>query len=166
MKLIGKGSFTKAYLKNNKTVLLKSIDPIKECMSFGWFPSSRLFPKIKRITTNDDNVSLYEMKYYPKVKSLKQNLKLKEYEKYKELRSLDIRYSVNPHDSFFNTRDAFKKIKNRTLRKHMIDAIEACSNYGGDIAFEISPRNVAVNNGNLVLLDCFFKISTLRETRD
>ena len=69
MKLIGKGSFTKAYLSNNE-VYLDSCDPIKECISFGWFPESRLFPKIE----NDSKSGMYKMKYYPKVRSLKNNL--------------------------------------------------------------------------------------------
>jgi hypothetical protein len=48
----------------------------------------------------------------------------------------------------------------------MQDAVEACANYGSDVMFEISPRNVAVHNGNLILLDCFFIKSKLREVRD
>lgn len=37
------------------------------------------------------------------------------------------------------------------------------SNYDHRIGFEISPRNVAIDNGRLVLLDCFFSIDLLQE---
>jgi len=50
----------------------------------------------------------------------------------------------------------FSKVTNITLRNSLQEAIDACANYGSDIKFEISPRNVAVKNGNLILLDCFF----------
>ena len=162
-KLIGRGQFTKAYLREDGKVELVSKDPIKECMALGWFPSSRLFPTIDRIDTTEDT-ALYLMKYYPKVKSLKDSLKPKEYAKYKELRGLTIQYTHNKHNAYQEVYDAFKSIKNKRLRETMQEAIMSCTNYGTDIAFEISPRNVAVSpTGNLVLLDCFFQISKLRE---
>jgi hypothetical protein len=45
----------------------------------------------------------------------------------------------------------------------MLDALDACANYGNDVCFEISPRNVAVKNGKLVLMDCFFMADKLQE---
>jgi hypothetical protein len=45
------------------------------------------------------------------------------------------------------------------------EQIDGLMNYGADIRFEISPRNVAVKNGKLILLDCFFFASKLREVR-
>ena len=47
----------------------------------------------------------------------------------------------------------------------MIDALRACSNYGSDVGFEISPRNIFIDNGNLILADCFFIISQAEEIR-
>ena len=35
-------------------------------------------------------------------------------------------------------------------------ALDACGNWSTNVMFEISPRNIAVDNGQLVLLDCFF----------
>jgi len=161
LKLIGRGSFTKAYQKDADTVLLKSVDPIKECMSLGWFPSSRLFPKIERI----DN-ELYEMKYYKQTLSLKASLCDKHYKIYQTLRALKINNSPNIHDGFEDALKAFRTIKDYKLRIIMIEALEACSNYGSDIGFEISPRNVAATKtGKLILLDCFFMKSKLLETR-
>ena len=166
MQLIGKGSFTKAYRKDKTTVLLKSDDPIKECMSMGWFPDSRLFPKIIRTDFGE-----YEMKYYEKVSSLKKSLTETHYEMYEELRkvSKNIKRTSNIYDGLFNVRDGFKMIKDRRLKEIMIRAVEACSNYGSDVEFEISPRNVAVTKtGKLILLDCFFmksKALNIRKTK-
>ena len=166
MQLIGKGSFTKAYRKDKTTVLLKSDDPIKECMSMGWFPDSRLFPKIIRTDCGE-----YEMKYYEKVSSLKKSLTDTHYEIYKELRKVseNIERTSNIYDGLFNVIDGFKMIKDRRLKEIMIRAVEACSNYGSDVEFEISPRNVAVTKtGKLILLDCFFmksKALNIRKTK-
>ena len=161
MKKIGQGSFTKAFLRDDGKVQLHSVDPIKECMSFGWFPSSRLFPTVTRI-----NTEVYEMKHFPKVASLKKSLKAKEYQKYLELRNLSIPVTMNIHDGYDSLYNAFCTIKNKRLRAIMLEALDACSNYGSDIGFEISPRNVAVTTtGNLILLDCFFMKSKLDEVK-
>lgn len=45
----------------------------------------------------------------------------------------------------------------------ILEALDACLNYGSSVRFEISPRNVAVQDGQLVLLDCFYLQSTLNE---
>lgn len=169
MKLIGQGSFSKVYQKDKNTVLIYSNDPIKECLSWDFFPSSRLFPKVERIDYLDDGRGIYEMPFYPRVTSLKNTLKPSQYESYKELRRV-FQYSStihinNKYDGYTRLFKAFKTIKKRHLRETMLQALDACSNYGPDIGFEISPRNVAVKNGNLILLDCFFMIGKLEETR-
>ena len=169
MKLIGKGTFTKAYLKDDgKTVLLRSIDPIKECMALGWFPAHKLFPAINR-TDNDEE---YEMMYYPRTSSLKKALKPAQWELYKELRCiahkihLDIINTKNKRYTLDIVRNNFKTMKSKTLSRIMIDAVEACANYGQDIRFEISPCNVRTHKGNLILLDCFFIWSKLQEVQN
>ena len=67
MKQIGKGSFSTVYKKNDNTVLIKSNDYVKECLSFNWHNKSRYIPNIKRIDSE-----LYEMKLYPKCTKPKQ----------------------------------------------------------------------------------------------
>ena len=156
---IGKGSFSTAYLMDNGKVFIKSTDHIKECMAQGWFPSSRLFPKVEF----GEAINTYIMKYYKKVTSLKNTLTEKDYAMYKELRV--IANSLNYKAGYNELYEAFKMIKNRRVRVALQEALSACSNYGGDIGFEISPRNVAVNKGRLVLLDCFFIRSQLKEVR-
>ena len=150
---IGKGLFSTAYLQeDNKTVILKSIDNVKECMALGWFPESKYFAKIERL---EDNI--YKMKYFKKVKSLKESLRPQQYEIYKELRKLDIVYTKNLHDRLNMWSAQFDTLKNETIKNALHKAIYACSNYGTCVSFEISPRNVAVTKtGGLILLDCFF----------
>ena len=159
--IIGKGLFSTCYLQaDKKTVVLKSVDGIKECMSMGWFPSNNCFPKVEYIEQG-----LYKMKYYKKVSSLKNELKPKQYAIYQELRKLTIGYVKNSYNSLEEWIKQFKTVSNKTMSKALINAIEACANYGSDISFEISPRNVAVNNGNLILLDCFFVQSEANKQR-
>lgn len=164
MNKIGQGTFTKCYLNDdNKTVTLHSTDYIKECMSLNWFPESRLFPEI---TSNDDNS--YTMEYYPRVRSLKNTLNERDWKLYQILRKLTIQFSRNTHDSFSLWHEQFKTIPDEyeEEREDIAGALDACGNYGSDIGFEISPRNVAVKDGQLIMLDCFFSISQLKSTRN
>lgn len=164
MKRIGKGCFTTAYLKpDGKTVFLKSVDPVKECMSAGMFPNSRLFPKITEVGHQE-----YEMKYYPKTKGLKAHLKPAHWEFYKELRAIfdaPKYWDIPRYDHF---KKLFQTLKRKRKRAIMQEALDAVLCYTGDrdtVAFEISPRNVAVNNGNLILLDCFFDFDLMLKIR-
>jgi len=161
LKQIGKGSFSTCYLLNKKEVLLKSSDPIKECMSFDWFGGSTVFPNVEHV----DN-DLYKMEYFPKVKSLKNTLKPKQYEIYKELRKLDVGYVRRDYDLKDNWHKQFDTVSNKRFRNALNEALDGCGNYGTDIQFEISPRNVAVKNGMLILLDCFFIKSKLSSVRN
>lgn len=156
MELIGKGSFSKVY-KSGRNVYIKSKDHVKECMALGWFPNSHLFPKV---SFSDKDGYDYKMRYYKKYNSLKNHLKPKEYEKYLLLRKFN---GVTGYNELYQV---FSKIKVRSLKEAMISSIDALSNYGADICFEISPRNVTISEaGNLVLLDCFFKVSQLKMVR-
>lgn len=164
LKLIGKGAFTKAFLNVDNSVILVSCCPIKECMSNGWFPDSELFPKLERV--DSDVYSTYTMEYYPRLKGgLKANLDADQYAIYKTLRDLDGICTANPFNRFDALYKAFEGIECDDLQEVMLEALEACSNYGSDIGFEISPRNVAVKNGKLILLDCFYHIGTLTKVR-
>ena len=51
-------------------------------------------------------------------------------------------------------------------KEAILEAIDAMCNYGSDVSFEISPRNIAADkDGNLILLDCFFIKSQLSNVR-
>ena len=169
--LIGRGVFSTVYRKNAKTVLIKSVDPVKECMAMGWFPNSRMFPKTTRIAILDDGqgTALYEQRYYPKVKSLKAALKPTEWEFYQELRKVQ-RMRVYPNDDYRSLESLQLLIKAlpskyASKKEHLLGAVDALASYGPDIRFEISPRNVAAHNGSLILLDCFFMAGKLKEVK-
>ena len=171
--LIGRGAFSTVYRKNAKTVLIKSVDPVKECMAMGWFPNSRMFPKTTRVAILDDDqgTALYEQRYYPKAMSLKAALKPAEWEFYRELRG-NVWMACNvfgndPYKTLDSLRSVISNLPSKYARKKtaLLGAIDALTNYGADIRFEISPRNVAVHNGRLILLDCFFMAGKAKEVR-
>lgn len=159
MKLIGKGSFTKAYLLDNGRVQLHSVCPIKESMAWGWFPNSSLFPKLDYVDSQ-----VYEMDYLPRVTAPKRQLNDKSYKLYKALQLVygdhhavdyfTIYKSVQAHLAGFDELEV------------ILEAIDACSNWGQDIGFEISPRNISMTEyGDLILADCFFHRPTLLKVR-
>ena len=168
-KLIGKGAFSYVY-DQGEEVFIESIDPIKECMAHGWFPDHPLFPVVEFSDKEScwDDYYCYTMKKYNKVKSLKSALEPDQYQLYKELVNIFKSVPINGKSydglniiiGLFNNSSLSDEIK-----EVMIEAAEACGNYGSDVGFEISPRNVAADNGKLVLLDVFFIKSALRRQR-
>ena len=162
VKLLGKGSFTRAYLLDNDRVRLESRDPIKECMALGWFPDSRLFAEIEQIEPG-----VYEMEYFPRVSSLKNTLNARDWKLYQILRVMaDVyhcRVALLKNKSMMHSE--FHKVVNEFDAANpgyseefdaLREAADGCGNYGTDIGFEISPRNVAVKGDELILLDVFF----------
>lgn len=160
LKLIGKGMFSKVYLKDEKTVLINSVCYMKECMA-NWVDSI-WFPKLER-----EDYQQYTCEYFPKVKSLKSALSKEHYEIYLQLRSIFNIFDKprNKYDLLDYWRGKFATISNDSIREDLLYFLAEASNYGSDIDFEISPRNVAVKNGNLILLDCFFVRSQLDTIR-
>lgn len=161
MKVIGRGHFTTAYQKDRNTVILKSRDKVKECMSMGWFPDTHLFPSVTCIKGQDQwGYSLYEMKYIDKVKAPKQQLTEEHYELYKKLKRLSWENCTNASHLIDCIHDMDVR---RSIKDHLINAVSALTNYGSDVCFEISPRNIGVSKtGKLILLDVFFFKNDLR----
>lgn len=158
---VRKGKFTTCYIYSDYA-LLHSCDSIKECLANGWFPEHRLIPSItysNNITTNKDNYDVYKMPVYSQPSSLKEVLTIEDYELYQELRKLfnGLRW---PRDSNTYHKYFINQVNNTwlddSIKELLIDCYEACMNYSNRVFFEISPRNVAVNNNQLILLDCFF----------
>lgn len=158
MELIGKGAFSKVYKLNDKRVLIKSVCYAKECLSIN--VNSVWFPKLRRVDYNE-----YVCEYYPKVKSLKESLNPDHYRLYQELRKLRV-YCENPNDYYNLWREEFQKVSNRSLKTTLLDFLDHLCGYGTQIGFEISPRNVAVKNGKLILLDVFYMQDQLRHVRN
>ena len=163
VKRIGSGAFTKAYLMENGRVLLRSCDPIKEAMAWGWFPKSEYFPEVSML-----DYGVYEMQYYPRVRSLKSALAPAQWAIYKSLRNLYNEY----RGKCLDYSDWYKVFEREAADDYgvpedvvqiILEALDACSNYDSSVNFEISPRNVAAQDGQLVLLDCFYLQSTLDE---
>lgn len=159
-KQIGKGTFTTVYRQDNSdTVTIITNDPVKECLSHGWFPENTLFPTVAAV--DYDEKSTYTMPYYPKVKAPKKELTPHSYELYKALRKYfeTMPFCNNPHDCYYTHLEHLNTLpaKFRKEKALLKEAFEALSNYGSDFCFEISPRNISkTKRGKLVLLDCFF----------
>lgn len=170
LKLIGTGLFTRAYRKgNSNVVLIKSECYVKECLSFKWHRNhSGIFPTIDRTAINE-----YEMNFYPKVKSLKKSLRPDQWEIYKELCTVfkdRLPYNKNYRDRGCRYTALIEEITKANLpvkvKNDIVSVVESIGNWGSDIGFEISPRNVAVDNGRLIMLDCFFMVSQARQKRE
>ena len=161
VKRIGSGAFTKAYLMENGRVLLRSCDPIKEAMAWGWFPKSEYFPEVSML----DN-GVYEMQYYQRVRSLKSALAPAQWAIYKSLRNIWNEHCRKCRDYYdwymvFEREAADEYGVPEHVVQIILEALDACLNYDSSVNFEIAPRNVAVQDGQLVLLDCFYLQSTL-----
>lgn len=163
-KYFARGAFTKAYRSiDGKWVKLISNCPIKEAMALGWCCDSVHIPKIWRINTNT-----YILPFYPRV-SLKSGLLPGQYALYKELRRLHANCAANTPknrlDYYNYWHTVLAEVSCISAKKALLSILEAASNFGSDIGFEISPRNVAVSNGHLVFLDLFFSVSSLEKVR-
>ncbi len=109
-----------------------------------------------------------ENEKYNKTKKIKGLLNDQDYKFYTELRNIFKTKPIikNKYDSL----DVLYKLFSESLltddqKELMLEALSACSNYGSDIGFEISPRNIFIENGNLILADCFYIISQAEEIR-
>jgi hypothetical protein len=154
-KLIGKGSFTKAYLLNDGTVEVESICPAKEC--YALFSKGNSFaPIIDRTDYLDSGVCVYKMPLYPKCRAPKRELNTTAYKVYTELRKLSCQFAMT-YNKFTAAVEALSleedtKEEIISLAGDVANAIDC-----NDMGFEISPRNISYTaEGGLVMLDCFF----------
>ena len=167
LKLIGKGLFSKVFSNDMLDyVIINKNDYIKEAMSFNWFPESIHFPKIEDIEIEGEYY--WKMKKYNKTKKIKGFLNENDYKFYTELRNIFKNKPIikNKYDSFNVLYKLFSESSLTEDQKDlMLEALNACSNYGSDVDFEISPRNIFIDNGNLILADCFYIISQAEEIK-
>ncbi len=165
LKVIGRGAFSTAFEHHTdkRKVLIKSRDRVKDCMAEGFFPEHRLFPTVTRVAQGD-TFSFYEMERYERTTGLKAHLTDRQWRLYKALREA----YASPVRTAWSLMDAtIQRITTlpaefKTEKDAILEAIYGLSNYSTDIAFEISPRNVAVKGKKLILLDVFFIRSDLR----
>ena len=164
MKIIGKGKFTRCYQhpdNKNKVVLISNCWA-KECSAMGWMPSSQMYPKIEKVDYPeglDNDASKYQMKKFKQVRSLRSSLNAHHYTMYKQLREFS--YNLRAIRSKYESHDILHDAINDSplmpkLKRLLAESLDALANYGDGMMFEVSPRNVAVDNGKLILLDCWF----------
>lgn len=179
---IGRGCFSFVHKRpGDNFVTIISRDKAKECAAiFGLnsedLPESKiLFPDISYSKLPEskkaesilekrgfEDYKIYQIKYFPVVKSLKRGLKTNFWEFYKKLYFIweSYPYNNNNWERIDYYKKEFAKIDDEIKGKYgaaIINALETLINYGDDVWFEISPRNVRVDtNGRLVLLDVFF----------
>ena len=167
LKLIGAGLFSKVYSEESLDyVIINKNDYIKEAMAFNWFPESQYFPKIEEIEIEEEYY--WKMKKYNKTKKIKGLLNDDDYKFYQELRKIFKNKPIikNKYDSFNVLYTLFSESSLMDDQKElMLNALSACSNCGSDVGFEISPRNIFIDDGNLILADCFYIISQAEEIR-
>lgn len=156
LKLLGKGQFTRCFAVDDQTVILDTCCPCKEIYALGWMPESKLFPVL-------ESVEMFGAKHNAFKTERLEPFKLSEVSElhqkyYRELRRVfaESRPTMNIYDSYSATYKAFESIKYRALRENMIEALDAMSNIGPTVSFEISPRNVKRKGKQMVLIDCFF----------
>lgn len=162
-KLIGKGSFTKAYQISDSEVEIVTICPAKEC--YAMFSQGNMFaPEIEKIDYLDSGESVYRMPLYPKVTAPKKQLNKKAYAIYQELRKISGTYAMN-YNRFCQEVEA-SSIEEEAKEEIISLISDACNAIDcNDMGFEISPRNITTNeNGDLIMLDCVFSRKLLRST--
>lgn len=156
-KLIGKGSFSKAYQTGENSVELVSTCPTKEC--YALFSEGNSFaPILERDYQKEDT---YKMPLYPKMRAPKQQLNEDGYRVYKALRTLCARNYFDFCEKV-NTLDTLSEQEKEEICFLAGDVCNAVDPQ--DLGFEISPRNITHDEqGNLIMLDCFFCTKTLAQ---
>lgn len=163
-KLIGKGSFTKAYQISETQVEVVTTCPSKECYAI--FSQGNPFaPVIEKLDYLESGESVYLMPLYAKVKAPSRELNEESLAVYKALRVINNTYSVNDYHKFCAAIDG------TSLPEDVKDDIkDLCGDVANgidcyDLGFEISPRNIAVGEGGqLIMMDCFFSRKLLHKT--
>jgi len=161
MKLIGKGCFSKVYEVDADRVKIVSTDMAKECLALWGFGDSPLWPVLERIDQLDSGENVFIGKRYKTGRGVKGLLNARSYRLYLALRKCGDCYfqGRNEFDAAQHLRTVFRSMPEEFSeeREAMCAAVDSLLNYGHDVRFEISPRNVAADNaGGLILLDVFF----------
>ena len=181
-KLIGKGSFTKVFHDGKSpVVVMSSFNKTKECLASGWMPESELLPVVDflgQVGGLDDSWQLYKMPYFASLKqrAVKPHLDAESWALYQQLRTLskDLQnHFLSSYGMIWRGHQIYSdslRIINQSglsdsIKDFMLGCYQSLSNYGQDVRFEISPSNVATENGKLILVGCFFFSNDVKSTR-
>lgn len=160
MKLIGEGFFTKCFDAGEGSVELHTFCNIKPAYAEWGVGSGRLFPSMTKIDVRYDHqdiaVTILKCKRYPKVASLKTALAPAQYALYLALRAIAAEAIGWGSSRQFAGKVRTAKNVHWRHREDIATAVDDVHNYASNVGIDISPRNVAVDNGRLVLLDVFF----------
>ena len=151
---IGKGSFTIAYEKDAKNVILKSIDPTKKILANKVFKS----PMIPRIVHTDtaDGFDYYVM---PKLHVLGKNQNCRflnpRSKRWMEKYDLGCFTKEQIHSFIENMQDFPDE------QKALLEIVECVSDSGIEFLLEIYDMNIAVDkkNGNLIFFDMIMPLN-------
>ena len=159
-KRIGTGSFSQAYQQKDGKVIIVSDDPVKKLMSKGVLPDHRMFPKVTMIAPETRRTDgIYEMEYYSIVRDMPEEEIRKQLSKrqWYLLSTLRTIYCAN------GSPEEIKKQLTRQMAKcfhremHLLfTAIDAVHATGVRANCEFQCMNLAVRDGKIVFLDCFF----------
>ena len=164
--------FTTAYLNEKEECILKTFDTVKMSISEGYCSEHRLFPPIERVGEiyhGGKSMVMLKMEYFPRVTSIKNNVSPRQWRLYKALRDVfrAVMMERGRWEYMDLLYDTFRKMPSEFAneKEALVEMVDQLRNYMTFVGFEISPRNVAVKGGKLVLLDCFFDMDLLAKTR-
>ena len=151
---IGKGSFTIAYEKDAKNVILKSIDPTKKILANKVFKS----PMIPRIVHTDtaDGFDYYVM---PKLHVLakNKNTRFLNSQSKKWMEKYDL--SCFKGDQIYSFIENMQDFPNE--QRALLEIVECMSGSGIEFLLEIYDMNIAVDkkSGNLIFFDMIMPLN-------
>lgn len=100
------------------------------------------------------------MPLYPKIRAASKQLNAKSYQLYKELRQIES--GINYY-KFTKVIEEHPRISEKDKENINSLASDVCNGIDPEkMRFEISPRNISCDkDGNMVMMDCFFCLKTL-----
>jgi len=158
-----RGAFSKVtFSECGKFAKITSQDMAKECLVMWGYGESDMWPEIERqydMETQDSDDQVFVMPKYDQPRSLKAALLPEEWEKYQALRKTP--WHMAGYGKFCELYRLAQTLP-YGLSDVICEALDSLANYGDTWAIEVSPRNVAVKNGRLILLDIFYDRKALR----
>lgn len=161
-KLLGRGAFTTAFQISETVAEIKTTCPAKECYAM-FSQGNPLAPVIEHVDSTDTH-RIYHMPVYAKILSAKKQLNPAAYKLYTELSKISC--TVIDYYDFIKSLDVLDLTEED--KENVIELTNDVANgiNPENFGFEISRRNIAANeNGDLIMLDCFFCRKTLQKQR-
>jgi hypothetical protein len=158
LNLIGKGSFSKVYDNKDGYVLIKTEDPLKDCLA------NHCSKGIKHLPDTDClDSGLYRQPKYQKLNSVKH---VKDWKILKKIESQYRKLSDKNYNSLIDILESNKEDLTESIYEALTELITSFSDYTYYIGFEIARRNLALDSQNeLILLDVLYDIKLLEKIR-